>query len=176
MKTFKPFLYGSFLLLLLTGCGYTTKSTLAGHLKTIYVEPFKNSISYSSEGRRNLYFPLLEVDARNAIISRFLFDGNLKIAREGEADLILKGELIRYERNGLSFTDNDDVKEYRIHIYVSLELFDTHINEIFWTEPSFIGEATYFVSGPQVKSEEAAVDEAIVDLARRIVERTIENW
>jgi hypothetical protein len=45
-----------------------------------------------------------------------------------------------------------------------------------WKYDRFIGEATYFVTGAQATSEESAVEEATTDLARRIVERTVENW
>jgi len=157
-------------------CGYTTKSNLAGRFKTVHVESFKNNIIFTSEGGRNIYLPLLEVDARNAIINRFLFDGNLKPSESSSADLILKGELNQYERSALRYTGDDDVQEYRVHVTVSLELWDSKNQELMWSEPGFVGEATYFVSGPRATSEDSAVDEAIKDLARRAVERTIENW
>ncbi len=159
-----------------SGCGYTTKSTLPSNLKTIHIEPFKNSIDYSTGARRNVYLPLLEIDTRNAVIDRFIFDGNLKITEPHEADLVLKGELKRYQRSGLRFTDDDDVQEYRVHITVSFELWHPGAEEPSWTEPGFVGEATYFVTGPQATSEESAVNSAMIDLARRIVERTIEDW
>ena len=45
-----------------------------------------------------------------------------------------------------------------------------------WEEKGFIGDATYFTSGTLAKTEDTALDEAVDDLARRIVERTIEWW
>ncbi|MCK5259738.1 MAG: LptE family protein [Candidatus Omnitrophica bacterium] len=160
----------------LASCGYTTKSTLPSSIKTIRIEPFKNSIDFATGTSRNVYLPLLEVEARNAVIDRFLFDGNLKVVELHEADLILNGELIRYERSGLRYTDDDDVQEYRVHVTVSFKLIKARSDEVSWTEPNFVGEATYFVSGPSATSEESAVDEALLDLARRIVERTVEDW
>ncbi len=159
-----------------SGCGYTTGSTLPKSIRTIYVEPFKNSISYMSDQGRNVYLPLLEVDARNAVIDRFLFDGNLKISDPEEADLILKGELKSYSRGGLRYTDDDDVEEYRVQITVSFVMWNTKYKEVAWSEPGFIGEAEYFVTGSEATSESAAITKAINDLARRIVERTIEDW
>lgn len=160
----------------LASCGYTTRSTLPASTKTIHVELFKNSISYTTEGRRNIYLPLLEVKVRNAVTDRFLFDGNLKLAEPDQANLVLKGELKNYERTVLRYTDDDDVQEYRVHITVALELWNTRKQEAVWTEPAFVGEATYFVTGASAKSEESAVDGAMNDLARRIVERTVEDW
>jgi len=160
----------------LNGCGYTTSSTLPGHLKTIYIDRLANEISYTSSTSREVYFPLLEVDARNAIIDRFQFDGNLTLTDTDRADLVLKGKLIEYERQGLRFTDNDTIQEYRVNVVVALELWDMTKGEIKWAEPRFVGQATYFLSGPEATTEESAVQEALKDLARRIVERTVEDW
>ena len=158
------------------GCGYSATSALPSGLRTVYVEDFKNSIAFTLEGERNLYLPLLEVKARNAIIQRFQFDGHLRIAQPETADLILKGELIGYERAALRYTDNDDVQEYRVRVVVKLTMWDTKLNQPFWVESGFAGEGDYFVRGPVIGTESAALEEAIVDLARRVVERTIENW
>ncbi len=158
------------------GCGYTTSSSLPGRLKTIYVEDFKNSIDYTKEGVRNLYLPLLEVDVRNAVVDRYLFDGNLDIGDEDVADLILKAELTNYARAALRYTDSDDIEEYRIYITVSMRLWDVENERVMWEERSFVGESTYFLTGASATSEASAVKKAITDLARRIVERTIENW
>ena len=174
---FRSIVYGLLSMVITAGCGYTTKSTLPSNIKTIHIETFKNNIDFAAEGRRNLYLPLLEIKVRNAVINRFLFDGNLKIAEADKADLVLKGQLLSYDPSALRYTDNDDVQEYRSHITVSLEMWRTHnIAAADWTESSFVGEATYFVTGASARSEEVAVEDALTDLARRIVERTVEDW
>lgn len=160
---------------IVTGCGYTTSSALPPRLKTIYIQPFKNSISYTKTGERNVYFPLLEVKAHNKVVDRFLFDGNLKVVESENADLILKGDLVEYRRSALRYTDND-VEEYRVQIITKLELYDVDKQEPMWKQDNFVGEADYFISGAQATTEDSAVEDAVTDLARRIVERTIENW
>ena len=166
-----------FLGCLLAGCGYSTQSLLPGSLKTIHIAPFKNNITYSTDNTRsNLYLPLLEVKVHNAVVDRFMFDGHLRTKDSETADLILKGNLIGYEREVLRYTDNNDVQEYRIRITVSLELWDRKQEKTLWSEPSFAGETTYFVTGAQAKSEDTALQDALTDVARRIVERTIEDW
>jgi len=172
----RSMVYSLLSIVFFSSCGYTTKSTLPPSIKTIHVETFPNNIDFAAEGRRNLYLPLLEIKVRNAVINRFLFDGNLKIADADKADLVLKGQLLSYDRTALRYTDNDDVLEYRIHITVSLEMWNARKGETDWTESGFVGEATYFVTGASARSEEAAVEDAITDLARRIVERTVEAW
>lgn len=158
------------------GCGYTTSSALPPRLQTIYIEPFRNSVDYATTGERNVYFPLLEVKVHNAVVDRFLFDGKLRVVETDDADLVLKAELVEYRRNVLRYTDDDDVEEYRIQIIMKVELLDTSTGELMWQYNRFVGEATYFLTGTQATTEDSAVEEATIDLARRIVERTIENW
>ncbi len=169
------FILASFVLLSLN-CGYSTNVLLASGIRTIYVEDIKNSIDFTQENTQDIYIPLLEVKVRDAVIDRFLFDGHLRVATPEAADVILKGELLSFDRSVLRRTDNDDVEEYRIRVTVHVALWDREKEEIIWEESSFSGEGNYFVTGPSAKSETTAINDAIVDLARRIVERSIENW
>ena len=160
----------------LNGCGYSTRTVDLKGAKNIFIEPFKNKINYGTEQTRNVYLPLLEVKITNAIADRFLFDGNLKIAKKETADLILQGELIGYQRDALRYTENNDVQEYRITITISMVLWDNVKQKPVWSEPNFSGDTTYFTTGSLAKSESAALQDALTDLARRVVERTIEDW
>ena len=164
----------------LVGCGYTTRSLVALKYKTVHVKPFINKMDITAESQnyRNYrkYYPLLESDITHKIISRFIFDGNLKVISSEMADLVLIGELIDYNRYVLRYTDNNDVEEYRVILKVNLTMKDTKKGEILWQENGFTGETTYFTTGASAKTEETAIQDAIEDLARRVVERTIEEW
>jgi len=164
------------LLLAMAGCGYTTGSLLPSNYKKIAIEPFVNKIAFVDANNRGLYVPLLESNVRTAIIDRFLFDGNLRIADPDKADLILSGALISLDQDDLRQDVNQNVQEYRIRVTVSLVLRDAVTHKIVWKEPSFTGETTYFLTGTQATSQSAAIDAALLDLATRVVERTIENW
>ncbi len=166
----------SLVLIFGAGCGYTAHSALPAGWQTVYVPPFANKIDYTTDNKRNLYLPLLEVQVRNGVISRFQFDGNLKVAKADDADLVLTGELIDYTRDAVRYTDNNDVLEYRIRIIVNLKLTEGKDGPLVWEEKGFAGESSFFVSGAQAKPESTAVNDAVTDLSRRIVERTIENW
>ena len=163
-------------ILILGGCGYTTGSLLPSNFRAISIEPFKNKVGYLNENVRGLYIPLLEVKAHDAVVSRFQTDGHLKVADSSRADLILQGELIAFDREDLALDDNQGVTEYRVRITVALKLMNPATGKEEWSEPSFSGEATYHTSGAQAKSESVALQDALDDLSRRIVERTIENW
>ncbi|MBF0570019.1 MAG: LptE family protein [Candidatus Omnitrophica bacterium] len=167
----------SVILLATAGCGYTTGSLLPSKYKTIHVAPILNKVDYVNQDQRKIYIPGLESRVRAVLIDRFLFDGNLHVNQEDTADLILKGELLSFEREELRLTTAEDVKEYRLRITVSLQMIDpAENNKVLWSEPSFAGESTYYTSGPLAKSESTAIDEALKDLAIRAVGRTIEDW
>ncbi|MDD5059506.1 MAG: LptE family protein [Candidatus Omnitrophica bacterium] len=174
-----------FLPAFLSGCGYTTKSMLTGKYSTIYVNPFLNKVDVTQESyaanKYRIYRPMLETDITRRVINRYLFDGNLKPKKEGQADLVLKGELIEYRKDPLSYTsDNNEIAEYRINIYVNISLWDVKEDKLLWQENNFNGNYSYFTSfatGNVIQvPEETAVNNAIEDLARRIVERTVEQW
>ena len=164
------------LALSIAGCGYTTGSLLPSKYRKIAIQPFQNKIPYTDENRSGIYVPLLETNVRTAVIDRFLFDGNLRIADADKADLVMSGDLISIEQDNLRQDVNQNIQEYRIRIIVSLTLTDTAEHKILWQEPSFTGETTYFLTGTQAQTQSAAIDAALTDLATRIVERTVENW
>jgi hypothetical protein len=183
-KNIRGLLFINFLIVFagqcVSGCGYTTGSLLPAHLKTISIENFSNKIPLTdevSERRRyKTYRPLLEVDITRAVIDKFIFDGHLRVVPKDEANLILEGALIDFRREPTKYGYNDDIDQYRIAIMVSLRLIDASTGKEMWSESSFAGSYYYFTTGPQQKSEESAVTEALDDLARRVVERTIEVW
>ena len=162
------------------GCGYTTKSLLPSCYKTIYVDNFKNGIKITAEQSNERmyrgYKPGMEIKITKAVIDKYLTDGNLRIASPESADLVLSAELIDFNRGGIIYNTSDNVEEYRIKLVVSMELTDAKTGKTVWKEPGFAGETTYRTSGSLEVSEDAAIDAAIADLAKRIVERTIEVW
>lgn len=165
----------------LSGCGYTTHAyVVQTGYKTIYVEPFVNKVDTTSEfsegSRFKTYFPLLEQKITNAVVDRYIFDGNLKIVKQEDADLILKGEVINYRRESLRDASGDVPQEYRITLFVHIALFDNKTNKTLWEKKDFAADTSYFTTGNFVKSDAQAIDDATKDLARRIVEITVEAW
>ncbi len=162
------------------GCGYTTRSLISGKYKTIFIQPFTNKIELTLESNSNsrykVYRPLLEVDLTRAVVNKFLIDGNLKPVALDSADLTLKAELVEFRRDPLKYTSIDDVQEYRINIVINMGLWDNKNDKLVWQENNFTGDSSYFVTGAQAKSEDTAVQDAIKDLSRRIVERAVEQW
>lgn len=167
----------------LSGCGYTTRSMIGSKYHTIYVGPFLNKVDITTEtyteNKYRIYRPLLETDVTKAVIDRYLWDGNLRPVKEDLADVALRGELVEFRRDPLRYTESNEVEEYRISIVVNISLWDTKEKKAVWEENGFTGETTYFTSfsaNSTKKSEDLAVRDALTDLGRRIVERTVEQW
>ncbi|MFH1640912.1 MAG: LPS assembly lipoprotein LptE [Candidatus Omnitrophota bacterium] len=164
----------------LAGCGYTTRSMIADRFHTIYVEQFVNKIDITKETdtayRHKINRPALETDITKSVINAYLFDGNLMPVRKESADLALKGKLVEFRRDALRYTDDDEVQEYRLNLVVDISLWDKREGKLVWEENNFTGDTTYFTMGPSAKAEDIAINDAIKDLSRRIIERTVEQW
>lgn len=122
-----------------------------------------------------VYRPGIEVDITNAIINRFIFDGNLKVSSPEKADLILKAELVDYRRDALRYSDSEDIQEYRLSVRLDVTVTETGKQKVLWRE-SVVGDSSFFLSGPRAISEDEAAQKAVEDAARRAVDKTIEIW
>ncbi len=165
---------------LIAGCGYTTKSLLPSDLKTIYVDDLVNKIKVTDEASDARmyrgYRPGMELEATRTIRDKYLSDGNLRVANMESADLILTGELVDFRNEALRYDRNNDIEEYRVRLVVNLVMKNAKDGKVRWTENNFAGESLYRTTGTLAKSEATAIKEAADDLARRVVERTIEEW
>lgn len=172
--------------LLVAGCGYTTRPGLAANLRTVYVKPFANKIDFtqltSADGRFPLYRHRMEVDLTNEVISRYQFTGLLRPSPVDKADCRLEGELVEFRKDPLRYDASQQVEEWRLNLVVNLKFYDQTAKDesgaplLLWEEERFTGDTTYFALGTNAQSESAALSQAITDLARRIVERSVENW
>ena len=163
-----------------TGCGYTTKTILPNHIKTIHVAPIKNSIDLTSEiSDKNcfrVYRPGLEVDLTNAIMNRFIFDGNLKVVNREKADAIVEAKLVDYRRDPLRYSEGDDIQEYRLSVTLDAVVYLASGHKVLWHITGLTGDTSFFLSGARALSEDEAVAKAVEDVARRVVDKTIELW
>jgi hypothetical protein len=118
----------------------------------------------------------MEVDLTKAVISRYQFTGLLRPARPEQADCRLEGELIDFRRDALRYNASSQVEEWRLNLVVNLRFVDQTTDIVLWEENGFTGDTTYFALGTNAESESRALDRAVTDLARRIVEHTVESW
>ncbi len=169
------------LIVMAAGCGYSTKSLLPPTYRLIYIAPFVNKLSITQEPSEIQRFtsslPKLETDVTSEVIKRFIFDGRLHVTpNRDQADLVLTGEIVDFHRQALRLNDTGNIEEYRLNLVANLTLRNTKTGELLWEENGFVGDTTYFLTGSSATSESTAVTALLTDFARRVVERTIENW
>lgn len=169
----------SFLLcfaLFFSGCAYTTRAALDPEWKTVYVAPIMNKVDFTNASERQLYAPLLEVKLRTAVSEKFVRDGYFKVANQAdEADVILKMTFKEFAHYPLRYDLDRNVIEWRVTLIADLEFWDNHRQEVVWAG-SFGGSQDRFRLGTKAIPEDAAIEEAVNDLANRVVERAVENW
>jgi len=167
-------------LLSLAGCGYTTRSLLPGNIKSVHVAPVQSTIDLSAEisdkDQFRVYRPGVEVDVTNAIINRFIFDGNLQVRESGSADAVVEAKLTDYRRDPLRYSKGDDVQEYRLSIYLDVTVTQASDKKVLWHDKNLVGDTSFFIAGPRAVSEDEAAQKAVEDVARRVVDKTIEVW
>ena len=166
--------------LLFAGCGYTTRPGLPSNFRTVYIAPFSNKIDLTQiqTGYQNfpIYRPAMEADVTKNVINRFQFTGLLRPASKDKADTRLEGELVEFRRDALRYSASQNVEEWRLSIVVNVRFYDQAANTLVWEESRLTGDATFFTIGANAKSETSALDLALEDVARRVVERTVESW
>ena len=164
----------------LAGCGYTTKTALPEHIRSVHVPQVENKIDISSEISNKkafqIYRPGLEVELRNALIDRIVFDGHLRVAADAASDATLTASLTGFDREPLRYNANDTIQEFRIRVTASVRFVDKQTGNVLWSAENVSGDSEYFLSGPNASGEDNAVNKALKDLVRRVVENILEVW
>jgi hypothetical protein len=162
------------------GCGYTTKTLLPGNIRSVHVAPVESKIDLAAEisdkDEFRVYRPGVEVEVTNAIINRFIFDGNLQVREASVADALVEAKLTDYRRSPLRYSKGDDVQEYRLSVHLDVQMIQASDKKVLWHERNLVGDTTFFIAGPRAESEDEAAQKAVEDAARRIVDKTVEVW
>ncbi|MGR3293140.1 MAG: LptE family protein [Candidatus Scalindua sp.] len=148
---------------LISGCGYTTKSLISRKVNSIYIPIFENDTF-----RRGLEFGLT-----TAVKDEIMSKTKLRIAHKDNADLILTGKIIRVNEGVHSSNAQDNIVESSVTITVEIRIYERR------TERS-IGGATlsntaeFIVSrGENIKT---AIQESQAGLAEKIISQLEEKW
>ena len=162
-------------LFILSGCGYTLHTASKFSYHTIYIPVFQNRINIAQDAvNRQLYYPGLDVELQKILKERIRYEGTLEtVSSPQSADLVLEGEILDFNRQALRYASNEDVEEYRVSIKVRLRLLQGE--DLLW-EDIFSGEDSYILAGANAKTEAQAVTDALKDLARKVIDRIVENW
>ena len=151
-------------LLLAAGCGYRTHFPIPEHIKTFSVNTFRNKTL-----ERNLDFEFTE-----ALIHEILARTQLRVARPGEADLEIDGEIESFDRHTLRRKRYDEKMEVRYLLAVNIEAFDTRKNVVFFQGRRIVERAEFSLNLGETPRE--GRDEAVRELARHVAALAFEPW
>lgn len=173
MKSLRMHRWISLLILLggtsLTGCaGYKVGPVQKTDYHSVAVPMFKN---------RTLK-PQLEAQITNAIIKRFQNDGSLAIKSLNDSDIVLTGEIIRYDRMTVRSQRYDTTVPYEMRLTVEarIEAHDRVTGKVVLAPTVVSGSADTFLGTDQQSSEQQALPLIADDLAKRAVSLLVEGW
>lgn len=151
------------LALLCSGCGvYSFSSSSLGGVKTIAVPTFENnSLQYG-----------IQEDLTREIINRLIQDNTLKVVSVADADAILRGTVVSYERNAYTYDKSNKVSEYKVNIYVNF-VMERKGGKTLAERSNMLGFGIYSAS---TQTEDDGKLQAIDKLARDIVDELTKSW
>jgi hypothetical protein len=155
--------------LLAAGCaGYHVGPVTQRNFKSIAVPMFQN---------RTLR-PQLEAQITGAIIKGLQQDGSLRVESEPEADVVLAGSIVHYQRNALRSLRSDTgvPREYEIAITVRVEARDRRTGEVVLKSTELTGKSDVFIGVDQQSAEEQVLPLIADDIGHRVVGLLVESW
>jgi hypothetical protein len=153
--------------IVLAGC-YHLGSTLKADYRSIAVPMFANKT----------FKPQIEAQVSNAIIKRLQQDGALRIESTENADVIVRGQIVKYDRNELRSLERETgtPREFRIRIDVMVEALDRRSGEHVLRPTRITGTADTFIGTDLQSAELQALPLVAEDLARQVVSLLVESW
>ncbi len=150
------------------GCShYGFSSAVKTHISTVAVPVLLNeTLEYGAEQ-----------GVTDAIIAEFTEDNALRVVREEEADSILRGAVVLYERPVISYDASGNPKEYRVRVVARLSYEDLTKNEVVW-EKEVEGWAVYseVEKSGGLTTEEQAREYAFRKLAQDVLSKSVQGW
>jgi hypothetical protein len=136
-----------------------------------------NSIAVPMFRNRTLR-PQLEAQISNAIIKNLQQDGSVRIQSEPNADVVLNGAVVRFQRAPLRslHTDTGVPREYEITIAVRVEAKDRRTGEVVLKSTEITGKSDVFIGEDQQSAELQVLPLIADDIARKVVGLLVESW
>jgi len=147
------------LFLIISCCGYSTRSLLPGYMKRVHIKLFENKTLK----------PGLDEAATTSVIEAFRSGSGLQIVSERDADIVVEGEVVGFSKTPYTYTGTQTVLEYKITVKFAVRCVDRVKNEVFWEGD--VADWTTFET-----DEDAAVKEAVEKTAERLVNTILTNW
>ena len=152
------------LIIVLSGCGYSTRSLLRQDVESIYIPIFDNDTF-----RRGLEFKLTK-----SVKDEILFRTKIKIVDREDADAVLYGKIADVKERVISENIADDIVEGSITLFLDIKLVDARTGRNIMEKKGLQWKTEYI--GRRGEAVSTAENEAFVDIAERIVNLMEEDW
>jgi len=151
------------IVLLLGGCcGYSTRSLLPSHLRSVAVQPADNTTAQ----------PGLGEELTDALVTAFNSDRTLRVTSVENANLVVTATVDDYSRAAASYTGEQVISAYEIVVSARVQAQDQAREEEFYSG-NVSARTTY---DPNSKTEDQAAREAITRLAGEVVRQILTAW
>ncbi len=153
--------------LLLAGCSWKPKTILPKYFNIIYIPKFENETIDQPQ--------LTEIITRK-VIEKFELDGRLMVTEYvSKANGILFGNIVKYKKIPLSYTDVGEIDVNALTIKIIIQLKDIKSKKIL--HDKYVEETVEFnFKSEPVETEINAQERIIEILTDKIVSKVIEGW
>ena len=157
------------MLLVVAGCcGYSTRSLLPSHIRSVAVVPVENSTTQPDLGEA----------LTDSLVAAFKADRNLTLTDAAGAQLLVTSTISSYGRDPVAYVGDQTVNRYKVEIGASVAAHDQVRDEDFFSG-AVSAELTYNPdSTPDIglSSEQSAQRRTVGKLAREIVRQVVTSW
>ncbi len=148
--------------LALNCCGYSAKSLLPPHLRTVAIQPVENSTTR----------PGIADELSGILEDAFEQDRSLRTTALDNADLAVAIRITSYARNATAYEGSQEITAYEISVAAGIEAEDRIHSESFYKGNASV-RVTY---DPSSESEEEATTRVLEQLASEVVRLIITKW
>ena len=150
------------LAVLFSGCAHNQR-VLDARYETIHIPVIHNETPEFG----------LEERFTHGLIEAFRRDGQLRVVRRDDADLVLNARITGVEFFPQTFSDLDRAVGYRIHVVMMVDVIDNASGEPLFTNRPFQADGNFILSSSPTT---AATNDVSATLAESILSRLIEGW
>ncbi len=149
-------------LAMIAGCGvYTFNPAGKSSIKSIAIEPFQNETVQLG----------LEDQMTNDVIDAFIANGQLKVLPAQDAEAVLHGTLVKYERKPYEYTQSGEVQSYAVTMDFNITLNANDGSEMWSQQMTQTG-----VYELATQTEEDGQKLALSRLVEAILNKTTKSW
>ncbi|MEQ8766409.1 MAG: LPS assembly lipoprotein LptE [Planctomycetota bacterium] len=158
----------------LFGCGYSSEMLVPAG-RTIAVPIFRFAMPRDNEPDEMDYVFRHEVvfDLTRVVIDEILTRTEYNIAREDDADLILRGEVLEFEERVITKDELNRTLESQVRVLVRVRITRRRSDRV--VKEFYVGDNAEFVVG-RGETVDSATSESLSDLAEKLVDRMYRDF